>query len=262
MRVSGIARDILLVPEPGTAWRHFHTTMISPTGRQLTLKGLATRNPTLLFSFVGSLLLRLDARRLFSLLFQEPPRSPRDEPDFSEEIIHVADVAFHSQFLLHEMIEAVEVDVREELAGQIPDGQAVPPDVTVEQILAPLHAMTVFMGFQDPLDQSHHLPVCNGLADAVQQDFMVDAREIPAQVTLEDVGKAAGEFCTAAHSGVSAFAFPAGVAVLDEFLLENRLQHADQRVMHHAVAEWRGSHAAELRLVDVKLGIGAGLPSG
>jgi hypothetical protein len=47
MRVTAIARDILLVPEPGTAWRSIRTTMISPMGRQRALKGLATRNPTL-----------------------------------------------------------------------------------------------------------------------------------------------------------------------------------------------------------------------
>ena len=35
----------------------------------------------LLFSFDGSLLLRFEEARLLSLLFQEPPRSPRDEPD-------------------------------------------------------------------------------------------------------------------------------------------------------------------------------------
>ncbi len=34
----------------------------------------------LLFSFVGLLLLRLDANKLLELLFQEPPRKPRDEP--------------------------------------------------------------------------------------------------------------------------------------------------------------------------------------
>ena len=85
-----------------------------------------------------------------------------------QEIIHVADVAFHSQLLFYEMIEAIEMDVREELAGQIPDGQAVPPDVAVEQIVSPFHAMTIFVGFQDPLDQRHHLPVCNRLADALQ----------------------------------------------------------------------------------------------
>jgi len=39
--------------------------------------GLATRNPTLLFSLVGVLLLRFEERRLFSVLFQLPPRIPR-----------------------------------------------------------------------------------------------------------------------------------------------------------------------------------------
>ena len=56
--------------------------MISPKGRQCLFKGLATRKPTLLFSLDGPLLLRLEARRLFSLLLNAPPRSPRDEPDF------------------------------------------------------------------------------------------------------------------------------------------------------------------------------------
>ena len=85
------------------------------------------------------------------------------------------------------------------------------------------------MGFQDTPDQSHHLPVSNGPADALQQDFMVDAREIPAQVALEDVGKTAGKFRAAAHSGMGAFSFPASVAVLNELLLENRFLSARHR---------------------------------
>jgi len=34
----------------------------------------------LLFSFVGLLLLRFEAVKLLELLFQLPPRKPRDEP--------------------------------------------------------------------------------------------------------------------------------------------------------------------------------------
>ena len=116
---------------------------------------------------------------------------------------------------------------------RVSDGQSVTPDLAVEQILAPLHPLTVFMSFKDALDQSHHLPVRNSLADALQQEFMIDAREIPAQVALEDVGETAGEFRAAAHSGVGALAFPAGVTVHNEFFLENRLQYADQGVMDH-----------------------------
>ncbi len=71
--------------------RHCCGSFIPPTADRavwtgfLVFGGLATRNPTLLFSFVGVLLFRFDARRLFSLLFQEPPSggmSPREEPAF------------------------------------------------------------------------------------------------------------------------------------------------------------------------------------
>ena len=58
--------------------------------------GLATRKPTLLFSFVGVLLLRLDEARLFELLFHEPPRSPRDEPSR-----HVARCPWPGSWLEH-----------------------------------------------------------------------------------------------------------------------------------------------------------------
>ena len=75
------ARDIPLVPEPGTAWRRDIHRHDLAEGKAGALKGLATRNPMLLFSLDGSLSLRFEERRLFSLLFQEPPRSPREEPD-------------------------------------------------------------------------------------------------------------------------------------------------------------------------------------
>ena len=64
--------------------RGFATPLrIWPFQTWLKAGGLATRKPTLLFSLVGVLLLRLDEARLFELLFHEPPRNPRDEPSRS-----------------------------------------------------------------------------------------------------------------------------------------------------------------------------------
>ena len=51
--------------------------LASGTLRHTSVQRLATRKPMLLFSFVASLLLRFEDRRLFSLLFHGPPRSPR-----------------------------------------------------------------------------------------------------------------------------------------------------------------------------------------
>jgi len=69
-----------LVPETARPQGLCPPLRIWPFQTWLEAGGLATRNPTLLFSFVGVLLLRLDAARLLELLFHEPPRSPRDEP--------------------------------------------------------------------------------------------------------------------------------------------------------------------------------------
>ena len=52
------------------------------------------------------------------------------------EVVHVAQVALRSQDLLAEVVQAVEVDVREELAGQVADGQAAPALERGEQVVA------------------------------------------------------------------------------------------------------------------------------
>lgn len=58
--------------EPPTFWpRLMH---LKRKGRR---RGLATRKPMLLFSLVGVLLFRFEERKLFSVLFQLPPRIER-----------------------------------------------------------------------------------------------------------------------------------------------------------------------------------------
>jgi len=78
------ARDGGLVPETALLRKlcptHRRSGRVDLVDRHHIFGGLATRKPTLLFSFVGVLLLRLEDCRLLSLLFQEPPRRPRDEP--------------------------------------------------------------------------------------------------------------------------------------------------------------------------------------
>ena len=52
------------------------------------------------------------------------------------EVVDVPNVAPHPQHLRAEMIEAIEVDVGEELAGQIADRQPAPPAIRLEQVVA------------------------------------------------------------------------------------------------------------------------------
>jgi hypothetical protein len=76
-----------VVPEHGTvSWGTMlpHKILAATVGvSAVTIAGArsqepATRNPLLLFSFVGLLLLRFDDCRLLDVLFQLPPRSTRD----------------------------------------------------------------------------------------------------------------------------------------------------------------------------------------
>jgi len=50
-------------------------------------------------------------------------------------IIHVTHVGC-AQYFRHKMIEAIEIKVREELAGQVPYRQTAPPPERVKQIVA------------------------------------------------------------------------------------------------------------------------------
>jgi len=55
-------------------------TAISPP-KDSAQRETTTRKPMLLFRFVGSLLFRFAERQFRALLFQEPPRSTRFDPD-------------------------------------------------------------------------------------------------------------------------------------------------------------------------------------
>ena len=85
---------------------------------------------------------------------------------------------------------------------------------------------------------------------------MVDRGEEARDVALERVIEAAREGRGAAHRGVVALAAAAGVGVLDEAPLEERLDHAHDRVVHHAVPEGRRGHRAPLRIVDLEVVVG------
>ena len=72
------------------------------------------------------------------------------------EVVHVAQVALRSQDLLAEVVQAVEVDVGEELAGQVADGQAAPALERGEQVVAGVvegHRLLGVGAVDDPVRQ-------------------------------------------------------------------------------------------------------------
>lgn len=79
-----------------------------------------------------------------------------------DEVIHVAHISRHAQPLLHEVIEAIQMDVREKLAGQVADRQAVRLIREVEKLFPmPNQAHSVAVAGEDLADELHH----PGIAD-------------------------------------------------------------------------------------------------
>ena len=72
------------------------------------------------------------------------------------------------------------------------------------------------------------------------------------------VGILAGEFLGAVERGVRAFANAAGIRVVNEAALEDRLDDVAQCVVDHAIAEGRGRDQARLGIVDAEVEILAG----
>src|SRR5512135_1179759 len=85
---------------------------------------------------------------------------------------------------------------------------------------------------------------------------MIDAGKELADVALENVAVASQIMLEPVHSRMGALAPAAGIGVLDESALEERLDDIAQGVMDHPVAVGRGADQPLLGLVDVERPVG------
>lgn len=154
-----------------------------------------------------------------------------------QNVVHVAEVVPHSQLLLHEVVERVEVDVGEELAREAPDR----------------HAATGLVGAvgDQRFEHGQETRVRDPAAQPLEEHRVVDAREVAPDVDLHAIpppGPGAHEGLVALDRAVGPAARDAGVAVGDEAVPEDRVQHVEERVMYDTVAEWRGTDLPPFRI--------------
>jgi hypothetical protein len=86
---------------------------------------------------------------------------------------------------------------------------------------------------------------------------VVDRVEVAPDVDLEEERMAAAEPLRAGDGAVQAFAAPAGLGVEDGHALELGLDHLDDGVVQHAVAEGRCRDAAQLGIVHEEEAVAA-----
>src|SRR5262249_52382783 len=106
-----------------------------------------------------------------------------------DEIVAVADVGMTAQRLFGKVVEAVEIDIGEELAGEVPNGQALTAACGREQIVAGEIVQYLWLGIAGIDDLPHEpagTPVADRSAEDGKQEVMVDAGEVLRDVGLED----------------------------------------------------------------------------
>ena len=177
-----------------------------------------------------------------------------------QEVVDVADIA-QPQPVGDEVVQRVEVDIGEELAGLVAQRQSPAPLGGREQVVAGephQHRLLRIAVVDDEPDQLEHMRVLDLASDQPFEDLMVDGGEEFPDIGLQDIPVTTGKLLAAIHGGVGPLSLAAGVAVEDERPLEDRLEYAGQGVMHHPVAEWRRADLAGLALVDRERAVGSG----
>ena len=146
------------------------------------------------------------------------------------EIVHVSQISGLAQLVLGELVEVVQVDVGEELARQIADG-----DASRERVAR------VGGAVDDLVEKPQGVGAGDAAAKLPFKDRVGDVGKIFGDIGLEHVDAAvlaldlAHEGLGAVGSGVRALARTAGVGVADEAPLPDRLNGSDQGVLHNAV---------------------------
>ena len=172
------------------------------------------------------------------------------------EVVHVAQVSLRPKHLLAEMVEPVEIEVGEELAGQVAYRKPAAALDRRQEVVArkpQVHGFLRVGTVHDPVHKIQRAPARDAPAQVPLEYFVVDRREIAVDVAAQHMAEAVAERLVSAYGAVRAPALAVGIAVVDEAALEQGFAHRVQRLVHHPVAKRRGGDDPALRIVDRKL---------
>ena len=176
------------------------------------------------------------------------------------EVVHVAHVPPGPQHLLAEVVEAIKVEVREKLAGEVADGQAAPPFEGGEEVVGgevEVDGLLRVGAVDDAVGEVEGALAGDPAAKVALEDGVVDGGEVAEDVAAEHVPAAVAELLVAGHRAVGAFPLPVGVGVEDEAALEDGLRDRAEGVVDDPVAEGRRRDHAVLGVEDLDHGVAA-----
>lgn len=155
-----------------------------------------------------------------------------------DKVVAITQVGLTTQLLLHEMVEPVQIHVGKKLTGQVADGNAPPPDQRTEQVITlemPTHELLLITRRNNQPHQPEHLRVLDLTFEKCDQDLMVDAGKVFRNIAFEDIAKPPGLGAELGHRQVGPLAHATGIGVLDKGPVEDRLNDAAERMVHHTI---------------------------
>ena len=133
-----------------------------------------------------------------------------------DEVVAVAHVPAQPEPTGDEVVQRRQIPVSEPLAGQVADGQPAPTPVRGEQVIARKvlgNRLLVVGVVHDQVHQRQHPTVLDEPAEEALENLVVDAREVLADVELDEVRMPAQEFLGPVGRRVRPLALPAGVGL-------------------------------------------------
>ena len=119
------------------------------------------------------------------------------------EVVHVPHVPLRAQHFLAEVVEAIEIEVGEELAGEVADGQAAPPFEGGEQVVAgevEVDGLLRVRAVDDPVGEVEGALAGEAAAKVALEDGVVDGGEVAVDVAAQNVTEAVAELLVARDS--------------------------------------------------------------
>ena len=201
--------------------------------------------------------------QLFQLGFHRAPCLAEGLQVVGEEghIIHVAQVGGDARQVGEMVVESIEVEIGEELAGEVADGQAAGALQRREQGVSGEGVVRGAGGGsvgQDLIEEPEAAGAGDALGELLAEDGEIDAGEVEADVGAEHPAMPGAFRHKAAQGLVAAVALAIGVAGGQKVLLKGRNDSGAEGVVHHPIAIGRSGNQTAFGITDFELAVGAG----
>ncbi|MCH8243266.1 MAG: hypothetical protein IH897_11750 [Planctomycetes bacterium] len=158
------------------------------------------------------------------------------------------------------MIDLIEQDVGEKLAGQVTDRQSFWTE-HVKQVVARkvgvgrFFSQNAFSGGNDPADEVHESRVANCAGENIDENLVVDIWKETHNVSLQIEAMSSQKLLGTFDCPVRSLAFATRIAVENESSLIDWFENPNDGVVHNSVLKRSGTDFASFRVEDEKVTI-------